>query len=134
MGLNYLTACLALRLLSHPYQCTCEIRKQSENNFLVPIKNISFQMGGGCPGGALPKVTKFSGFFSGSFSYIGPNVNKIHFGIFGGGGGLGGGYDRAHLASPLSSHLNQSTCKIWKQSYKDILCYLEKDEMSADDA
>ena len=27
------SAYLALRLFSHPYQCTCEIRKQSENNF-----------------------------------------------------------------------------------------------------
>ena len=34
--------------------------------------------------------------------------------------GLGGGYDWAHLAFQLPSHLNQSTCKIWKQSYKDI--------------
>ena len=59
-------------------------------------------------------------------------MKKIHFGIFGGGGGLGGGYDWAHLASQLSSHLNQSTCKIWKQSYKDMLCFLENDEMSAD--
>ena len=49
-----------------------------------------------------------------SFSYMGHNV---------GGGGLGGGYDWAHLASQLSSHLNQSACKIWKQSYNDIVCY-----------
>ena len=51
----------------------------------------------------------------------------------GGGGGLGGGYDWAHLASQLSSHLNQYTCKIWKQSNTDILCYIENDEMSADE-
>ena len=56
------------------------------------------------------------------------------FGYWGGGGGLGGGYhDWAHLASlQLSSHLNQYTCKIWKQFDKDILCYVENDEMSAD--
>ena len=40
--------------------------------------------------------------------------------------------DQAHLASQLSSHLYQSTYKIWKQSDKDVLSYLENDEMSAD--
>ena len=63
---------------------------------------------------------------------MGPNVKNLHFGIFGGGGGLGCGYDWAHLASQLSSRLNQYTCTIWKQSYNDILCFLENDEMSAD--
>ena len=38
------------------------------------------------------------------------------------------------LPSYKSSHLNQYTCKIWKQSNKDILCYLKNDEMSADAA
>ena len=43
----------------------------------------------------------------------GPNVINVHFWICGGGGGgAGGGYGWAHLASQLSSHLNQSTCKI----------------------
>ena len=72
------------------------------------------------------------------FFIYGPNVKNGHFWIFGvgggGGGGLGGGYDWAHLASQLSSYLNQSTCKIWKQSDKDISCYLENDEMSMDAA
>ena len=40
--------------------------------------------------------------------------------------------DRAHLASQLSSHLCQSTYKIWKQSDKEFLSYRENDEMSAD--
>ena len=34
----------------------------------------------------------------------------------------------------LSSHLYQSTYKIWKQSYKDFLSYRENDEMSAETA
>ena len=62
--------------------------------------------------------------------------NNQEFFIYGpqcGGWGLGGGYDWAHLASQLSSHLSQYTCKIWNQSNKDILCYLENDEMSADE-
>ena len=68
---------------------------------------------------------------------MGHNVNKFTCLDIGGGGragGLGGGYDWAHLASQLSSHRNQYTCEIWKQSDKDILCYLENDEMSADGA
>ena len=40
--------------------------------------------------------------------------------------------DWAHLASQLSSHLYQSTYKIWKQSDKDFLSYRENDEVSAD--
>ena len=40
--------------------------------------------------------------------------------------------DRAHLASQLSSHLFQSTYKIWIQSDKDSLSFRENDEMSAD--
>ena len=38
----------------------------------------------------------------------------------------------AHLASQASSHLYQSTYKIWKQSDKDFLSYGENDEVSAD--
>ena len=33
--------------------------------------------------------------------------------------------------SQASSHLYQSTYKIWKQSDKDFLSYCEKDEVSA---
>ena len=40
--------------------------------------------------------------------------------------------DWAHLASHASSHLYQSTYKIWKQSDKDFLSYRENDEVSAD--
>ena len=39
-----------------------------------------------------------------------------------------------HLASQLSSHLYQSTYKIWKQSNMDFLSYRENDEVSADAA
>ena len=53
------------------------------------------------------------------------------FGYSGGGGGRGG-YDWECLASQLSSQLNQSTRKIWKQSDTDILCRLYNDEISAD--
>ena len=67
------------------------------------------------------------------FFIYGPQCEKFKCLDIGRGGGLGGGYDWAHLASQLSSHLNQYACKIWKQSNKDILCYLENDEMSADE-
>ena len=62
---------------------------------------------------------------------MGPNVEKWAFWAIR--GGLGGP-DRAHLASQLSSHLYQSTYKIWKQSDKDFLSYRENDEVSADAA
>ena len=52
-----------------------------------------------------------------------PQCEKFKCLDIGGGEGLGGGCDWAHLAFQLSSHLNQYTCKIWKQSNKDILCY-----------
>ena len=42
--------------------------------------------------------------------------------------------DWAHLASQASSHLYQSTYKIWKQSDKDFVSYRENDEVSADAA
>ena len=46
--------------------------------------------------------------------------------------GYSGGPGWAHLASQASSHLYQSTYKIWKQSDKDFLSYRENDEVSAD--
>ena len=61
--------------------------------------------------------------------YMGLNVKNLNVWILGGGGWVAA--MTAHLASQLSSHFNQYTCKIWKQSNKDILCYLENDEMSA---
>ena len=42
--------------------------------------------------------------------------------------------NRTHLASQLSSHLYQSTYKIWKQSDKDSLSYRVNDKVSADAA
>ena len=53
-------------------------------------------------------------------------------GYSGGGGGWVAHKDWAHLASPLSYHLYQSTYKIWKQSNKDFASYRENDEVSAD--
>ena len=61
------------------------------------------------------------------FFIYGPQYAKMC--IFGYSGG-----PRAHLASQLSSHLYQSTYKIWKQSDKDTLSNHENDEMSADAA
>ena len=54
---------------------------------------------------------------------MGPNVNKFAFwAIRGGGAWVAHKYsDWPHLASQLSSHLYQSTYKIWKQSDKDFL-------------
>ena len=58
------------------------------------------------------------------FFIYGPQYTKICiFWLFGG-----------PWASQLSSHLYQSTYKIWKQSDKDFLSYRENDEMSADAA
>ena len=67
------------------------------------------------------------------FFIYGPQYKKnLHFWLFGGGAWLvHTKSDRAHLASQLSSHLYQSTYKIWKQSDKDFLSYRENDEMSA---
>ena len=55
----------------HPYPCTCEIRKQSDKNFLVQIQkyetNIMFLYlcvlvgGGGLDSYVEPRVTKFPG-------------------------------------------------------------------------
>ena len=60
------------------------------------------------------------------FFIYGPQCEKMRIlGYFG---------DRAHLASQASSHLYQSTYKIWKQSDKDFLSYRENDEVSADAA
>ena len=46
------------------------------------------------------------------FFIYGPQCEKFNVWILGGGGGLGGGYDWAHLASQLSSHLNQYTVHV----------------------
>ena len=59
---------------------------------------------------------------------------NVHFWLFGGPCVAHKWSDQAHLASQLSSHLYQSTYKIWKQSDKDFLSYRENDEMSADAA
>ena len=70
-----------------------------------------------------------------TFSYMGHNVKNLNVWILGGGGGLVAAMTGCILLpSYKSSHLNQYTCKIWKQSNKDILCYLKNDEMSADAA
>ena len=138
----------------------CQIRKQSDKKFLSLNpkydKNILkfFSYLGG-PGGALmsnPGERKFQGSKSSSqsrqmynkgektasFSYMGHNIQKCAFlAIQGGGGGawVAQKYSNwAHFASQLSSHLYQSTYKIWKQSDKDFLSYRENDEMSADAA
>ena len=62
-------------------------------------------------------------------------LKNAHFGLFGGGGGPGWPINNPtglHLASQASSHLYQSTYKIWKQSDKEFLSYRENDEVSAD--
>ena len=150
------STCLALRLSSHPCLCTCEIRKQSEKNFLVQLQNMTNILfiifgGRGVPGGARRltqgcQISRTVRPHHIADKSITRDTNNQEFFIYepqcenkldmGGGGGLGGGYDWAHLASQLSSHLTQytCTCKIWKQSDKDILCYLENDAMSADAA
>ena len=64
---------------------------------------------------------------------MGHNIKNVHFWLFGGPWARAlGGPDWDHLASQLSSHLYQSTYKIWKQSDKDFLSYRENDEVSAD--
>ena len=68
------------------------------------------------------------------FFIYGPQYkNKCIFGYSGGGGWGAHKYsNRAYFASQLSSHLYQSTYKIWNQSDKDFFSYRENDEMSAD--
>ena len=69
---------------------------------------------------------------SNQFFIYGPQCEKNRIlGLFGGGGG-GPGWRINNLASQLSSHLYQSTNKIWKQSDKDVLSYRENDEVSVD--
>ena len=64
------------------------------------------------------------------FFIYGPQCEKMR--ILGYSGGPGWPVNnRAHLASQASSHLYQSTYKIWKQSDKDCLSYRENDEVSA---
>ena len=67
---------------------------------------------------------------------MGPNVKKMRILGYSGGGG-GPGWPIYNPTGPillprLSSHLYQSTYKIWKQSDKDFLSYRENDEVSAD--
>ena len=68
------------------------------------------------------------------FFIYGPQYTKMC--IFGYSGGPGWPINNrtGPIASQLSSHLYQSTYKIWKQSDKDFLSYRENDEMSADAA
>ena len=70
------------------------------------------------------------------FFIYGPNVKKIAFWAIRGGGP---GWPINNPTGPIllptssqaSSHLYQSTYKIWKQSDKDFLSYRENDEVSA---
>ena len=67
------------------------------------------------------------------FFIYGPQCEKIR--ILGYSGGPGWPINNPtgpHLVSQASSHLYQSTYKIWKQSDKDFLSYRENDEVSAD--
>ena len=66
-----------------------------------------------------------------SFSYMGHNIKKCAFLAIRVPWVAHKNLDRAHLAPQLSSHIYQSTYKIWKQSDKDFLSYRENNEMSA---
>ena len=77
------SAYLALRLSSHPYLFTYEIRKQSENSFLVQIQNMTniffFSYWGGVLVGpyiGLPNFLQQGNKITNSFSYMGPNVKN----------------------------------------------------------
>ena len=65
---------------------------------------------------------------------MGPNVKKMRILDYSGGPGwpINNPTGPIDLASQASSHLYQSTYKIWKQSDKDFLSYRENDEVSAD--
>ena len=64
------------------------------------------------------------------FFIYGPLYTKIvYFWLFGGPWVAHKYSNRANLASQLSSHLYQSTYKIWKQSDKVCLSYRVNDEM-----
>ena len=149
-------AYLAFQLSSHPYLCTCQIRKQSDKKFLSLNfkpkiwKNILFFHIWGGPGGPLCRNQVNENFRAVrphhradicitreknncQFFIYGTQYTKMW--IFGYSGGPGWPINnRTHLASQASSHLYQSTYKIWKQSDKDFLSYRENDERSADAA
>ena len=60
---------LAFQLSSHPYLCTCEIRKQSDKNFFSSNQKyetniIYFIFGGGGPGGPLRQTQGYQFFLS----------------------------------------------------------------------
>ena len=139
-------------LSSHPYPC--QIRKQSDKKFLSLNpkyeKNIYFFFSylGGPGGGPICRTQVNENFRTVrphhradicitrgknncKFFIYGPQYTKMCIFGYWGGHKLS---DRSHLASQLSSHLYQSTYKIWKQSDKDFLSYRENDEMSADAA
>ena len=66
---------------------------------------------------------------------MGPNVKKFAFWAIQGGPGWPINNPTGPILLPRqSSHLYQSTYKIWKQSDKDFLSYRENDEVSADAA
>ena len=99
---------LAFQLSSHPYLCTCEIRKQSDKKFLslnpkYETNNTFSYLGGSWGGLTLnPGERNFRAVRSHyradkfitraknitSFSYMGPNVQKCTFWAIR--GGLGG--------------------------------------------
>ena len=70
------------------------------------------------------------------FFIYGPQCEKMRILGYSGGGGPGWPINNptGPIASHASSHLYQSTYKIWKQSDKDFLSYRENDEVSADAA
>ena len=140
-------AYLAFQLSSHPYLCTCVIRKQSDKKFLSLNpkyeKNYTFFIFGGSWGGLTsnPGERKFQGSKISSqsrhmynkgknnqqFFIYGPLYTKMC--IFGYSGGPGWPINNRTGPILLSSHLYQSTYQIWKQSDKVFLSYRVNDEM-----
>ena len=96
---------LAFQLSSHPYICTCNIRKQSDKSL---SSNPKYEI-----------YSFFQIFRAARFSYMGPNVKcekKIFLGYSGGGGG--GGDWMALPSFPLTYIILHI---IWKQSANDFL-------------
>ena len=113
-------AYLAFQLSSHPYLCTCQIRKQSDNNFLSLNPKygkyiIIFIFGGSW--GTLTSNPGLPKFQSSKTSYVqqGKTIiisfSYMHFWLLGGGDGwpFNNQTAWAHLASQLCFNLEQYT-------------------------
>ena len=102
---------LAFQLSSHPYLCTCEIRKHSENKYeFFHIWGFTLN----------PGLSNFQGSKTSSQSRQIYNKGKNNHRFLGYSGGGGPRWP-----------INNQAAHLWKKSDKDFLSYHENDEVSA---